>query len=121
ELLWSKRLGSDRGSSPVVYQDHVYVQGDYGARCLSLKDGTEQWRTLELKGEVASPVLADGKFMGNGNGFTVLYRATPGKFEKLGKFVSNALHPTSPAIAAGKLYLRLENGIACFDLTGADN
>ncbi|OAI51004.1 hypothetical protein AYO44_17370 [Planctomycetaceae bacterium SCGC AG-212-F19] len=120
ELLWTKRLGSDRGSSPVIYQDHVYVQGDFGARCLGLKDGAEKWRTLELKGEVSSPALADGKLISNGGGSTVLYRATPEKFEKLGKFISDALHPTSPTIASGKLFLRLENGIACYDLTGVE-
>jgi outer membrane protein assembly factor BamB len=119
-LLWSKRLGSDRGSSPVIYQDHVYVHGDFGARCLSLKEGAEKWRTLELKAEVSSPVLADGKLIGSANGSTVLYRATPEKFEKLGKYISDALHPSSPAIASGKLYLRLANGVACYDLTGVE-
>src|SRR5262249_49847930 len=116
KLLWSKRLGSDRGSSPVIYQDHVYVQGDFGARCLSLKDGAQKWRTLDLKGEVSSAVLADGKLIGRANGSTVLYRATPEKFDKLGKFISDALHPSSPAIASGKLYLRLADSVVCYDL-----
>jgi outer membrane protein assembly factor BamB len=120
ESIWSKRLGPDRGSTPVIYQDHVYVHGDFGARCLSLKDGAEKWRTLELKGEIASPALADGKIIGNGSGATVMYRATPEKFEKLGKFASNIVPAASPTIASGRLYLRLENGIACYDLTGPD-
>lgn len=120
EQIWSKRLGPDRGSSPVIYKDHVYVQGDFGARCLSLLDGSEKWRTLELKGEVASPALADDKIIGNGSGATVLYRATPEKFEKLGKFSSDIVPAASPTIAGGRLYLRLENGIACYDLQGSE-
>lgn len=46
-----------------------------------------------------------------------MYKPTPEKFEELGRFNPVVANCTSPVIANGKLYLRLEDGVACYDLT----
>ena len=47
-----------------------------------------------------------------------MIRATPEKFELLGKVSdSGASDVTSPAIAGGKMYLRMKTCVACYDLT----
>jgi hypothetical protein len=76
--------------------------------------------------ESSSPVLADGKIIAmieetEDRFYVVMYRATPDKFEELGRFNPHAGPGASPAIAGGKLYLRLQDCLACYDLAGNGN
>ena len=87
-------------------------------------DGKIAWNQGKVNGEgITSPVLADGKIYAltdRGNTLLML-RATPAKFDLLGKASVGSLQCASPAIAGGRLYLRLGDGdgIACYDLTAA--
>ena len=79
-----------------------------GGSCLAAKkqrSSRRRWRT------------DDGKLIGNCADGTVMYRATPEKYEELGRFRSNATICTSPAIVGGRMFLRLKDGVACYDLT----
>ena len=71
--------------------------------------------------ESSSPILADGKIFAlpeenEDSLFVLMYRATPEKFEELGRFNPHAGPGASPSIVGGKLYLRLQDSIACYDL-----
>ncbi len=124
EPLWKGETVS-RGGSPVVFRDSIYIsEGCHSAdavRCLDLKTGKLNWNPHKFCAESSSPVLADGKIIAlpeedEGNLFVVMFRATPEKFEELGRFNPHAGPGASPSIAGGKLYLRLQDCIACYDL-----
>jgi outer membrane protein assembly factor BamB len=129
EMLWeqNKNCGA-RGASPVVFQGHIYKAGaSHNGKslfCFDVKTGEINWSQVISSGDASSPVLADGKIFallddGGDNVdhlLMVMYRATPEKYEELGRFHPDAGASASPAIVGGKLYLRLHNCIACYDL-----
>lgn len=120
EEAWSKKDWKDRGASTVIYQDHVYVVGGRIA-CVELAGGAVKWEA-KAGGEICSPVLVDGKIicaLDNGDS-TVFFRATPEKYELLGKSRLKQAICTSPAIVDGKMYLRLDQAVGCFDLRKAE-
>jgi outer membrane protein assembly factor BamB len=120
QKLWHLAVG-DRGASPIIHAGYVYaVAGGVRALCVGLEDGKVAWDQKVGGGEISSPVLADGKLYAlvDGGQNLVMLRAAPAKFELLGKATVGALTCTSPALAAGRLYLRLNNAVACYDLTG---
>jgi RNA polymerase sigma factor (sigma-70 family) len=126
EQIWSdgKALG-DRGASPLVYQEHVYHPPAESGRtlaCLELKTGVRKW-TQQIPGGVCSPVVVDGKIIASVTDSTMMVKATPEKFEELGRIsVPKGMGTfASPAVAGGKLYMRLADGIVCYDLTAAGN
>jgi outer membrane protein assembly factor BamB len=126
EMLWaSKDTGSSRGASPLVFQDHIYKAGacHSGAAlsCLELKTGAIKWNPHTFCAESSSPVLADGKIIAlieenEDSQYVVMYRASPEKFEELGRFNPHAGPGASPSIAGGKMFLRLQDCVACYDL-----
>jgi outer membrane protein assembly factor BamB len=159
ELLWKNQTISDPGSSPVVIDDHLYVQGERRLAAISLSDGTTAWSTeLDMnQPRYTSLVAADGKviyafdrlfaFAASPEEFRLLYN---GRVDRQGrvaeeetfrrsfkvstdgsplerqeevddlwrKEIENAgpIHCTSPALSDGRLYLRLKQGVACYDL-----
>jgi outer membrane protein assembly factor BamB len=120
QKLWSMDL-VDRGASPIIHDGYVYTIANSKAWCIGLEDGKVAWSHEVGYGEISSPVLADGKIYaltGNGKGL-VMFRASPAKFELLGKAQADGLYCTSPALARGRLYVRTSAGVACYDLTGA--
>ena len=130
EKAWESKLTFDeRGGSAVIYQDHVYTvgggYGNSGAHCHDLKTGELKWQQKYEHTEGASPIVADGKvfaFLHERPQKCVMFRATPEKYEELGRIpgapdLFNGL--SSPAVAGGRLYLRLKGAVACYDLMGA--
>jgi outer membrane protein assembly factor BamB len=70
----------------------------------------------------SSPALADGKvFIMDSSGGLYGFKATQDKYEEVGYVQAGAARCSSPAIAGGKLYLRLKDCVACYDLTVAGN
>ena len=121
ELLWSGEM-ADRGSSPILSGGCVYVAGGQRPmlRCLDLATGTVRWEQVFGGGtDYSSPVLADGKLVAVlNNGSTLgLIEATPEKYNELAKAPMKITRFTSPAVCDGKVYVRLVDAVACFDLT----
>jgi outer membrane protein assembly factor BamB len=142
ELLWKMPGGgiADETQSPVVYEDHLYwLRNFYDGpvwHCVDMKTGavkwTEQKPPIPSDCNCSSPVLADGKIilpiglghaaLANGTPYQVeMLKATPEKFLQLGAFEPKVAPMSSPAVAGGRLYLRLVDGVACYDLTAAGN
>ena len=140
ELVWEKKgiFHELYTGSALVYQGHIYASADGSGRCIDLKTGDVNW-TAKLWYCYCTPCLADGKVfgydhaMGDGEDRISMWRPTPEKFELLGQFKpksdqkNNFAHVvglnfvTSPAIANGKLYVRMSDCIHCYDLTAAGN
>jgi outer membrane protein assembly factor BamB len=154
EEIWKYRGCQDKGSSPVVVDGHVFVQGEKRLACVDLESGEEEWMTnLDLgRPQYTSLVAADSKVYYALEGM-LCFAATDKEFKPLiaGKIDVNGLLATeaahrellkldelpqgkaekeyqskvgrhgpvacaSPAIADGRMFLRLKNGIACYDL-----
>jgi outer membrane protein assembly factor BamB len=126
ELLW-KIPGSGHDGNPLIYQDHAYFfQGGGGALCVELKTGIVKWKFFKgghYIGGQSSAVLADGKIFSFPVGFQWykpacigMFKASPETFEELGRFPAWMSECTSPAIAGGRLYVRMTDHVACYDL-----
>ncbi len=123
EKVWSR--GSASGTTAVIFDNHVYACTGKHFTCTRLGgDGKPLWDQVgKLSGgdsvEYGSPILADGKLFTIGeNGLLTMLKATPEKFELLGKVESSgAADSTTPAIVGGMMYLRMKASVACFDLT----
>lgn len=123
EKVWDR--GGMSATTAVIFAGHVYACTGRHFTCTKLEgDGKPLWDKMgTFSGgdyvENGSPVFADGKLFTIGErGLLTMIKASPEKFELLGKVEnSGAAENTTPAIAEGKMYLRMTNCVACFDLT----
>jgi len=125
--LWKTPPGAWRSSSALLDKDCVYDLCCDFLRCLDAKTGEVKWQKKEVNNHYASPILADGMILCPSGGRDYLYmlllKATPEKQDSLGCFGKsqdgrhNVCCCSTPALADGRLYLRLKDGIACYDLT----
>ena len=121
QKLWTQKV-SDRGSSPVVFDGHVYAiaggSAGHGAHlvCVHLDTGKVAWDEVVDFAEVSSPVVADGKVFAVCGTFLLLLQATPEKYSVLSQADYRITLCTSPTIVDGRLYVRQANAVACYDL-----
>lgn len=99
--VWTYQRAADKGSSPVVVGNFVYVQGEKRLACVDIATGDEQWNaTLDLASpQYTSLVAADGKviyafdgllcFAADASEFKPLIDA---KFNKAGLMAVEDLH-----------------------------
>jgi hypothetical protein len=124
-LRWSVN-DSSYVPSPIFHDGHIYVINDNGfALCLNAKTGETVFKERVMEGGnrqgkgkpfYASPVLVDGKLycVSRRNG-TFIMAAKP-KYELLGKNVianDNSQWNGTPAVEAGKMYLRSDKALYC--------
>jgi outer membrane protein assembly factor BamB len=81
---WTSQRMGDKGSSPVVVGDYVYVQGEKKIACVDLKTGEETWNTtLDLASpQYTSLIAADGKVIYAYDG-VLCFAAEPKEFQRL--------------------------------------
>lgn len=157
EEQWVFNGCQDKGSSPVVVGDHVYVQGEKRLACVNLETGDAEWMTtLDLgQPQYTSLVAADSKVyyavegvlcveatpeefrplfnakvddsgllqtedaLRERHGINALAKENQGQAEKLYQSKIGRQGPltcATPAIADGRMYVRLRNALACYDL-----
>jgi hypothetical protein len=106
----------------ILYQDHLYGYSDKGGwTCQNFADGKAVWQDKSLgKGSIA---YADGHFYLRaeaGPGTIVLIDATPDGYKEHGRFDPpdrSKLHSwPHPVIAGGKLYIRDQDVLLCYDV-----
>jgi outer membrane protein assembly factor BamB len=160
EEQWVFNGCQDKGSSPVVVGNYVYVQGEKRLACVNLETGDSEWLTnLDLgQPQYTSLVAADSKvyYVLEGvlcveatpdefrplfnakvdetgllnsedalreiHGVNALAKANQGQAEKLYQSKIGKQGPltcATPAIADGRMYVRLKNALACYDLRAA--
>ncbi len=133
KLLWKKKHGGEAMSSCVVWNDSVFVfTGAW--ECFDLKTGDSKWigkpyPYAECDNVISRPLFADGKIFNtlgrahnDRNDHEDIFKiemlsANLDKYVRLGEFNPRVACMSSPALANGKLYLRLEKCVACYDLT----
>jgi outer membrane protein assembly factor BamB len=126
QQIWYKASDSDAGSQ-LVYEGCVYHTGGHcyspQLRCLDLATGETKWERGGPEVRAPSPVLADGKIFAPLDGAegwsstsVIMVKPLSEKYIELGKFNPKAASCASPAIVGGRLYLRLVNCVACYDI-----
>lgn len=128
EVYASKKMKNHHGGV-VLVNGHVYGYSDeVGWLCLDLQSGEELWSNNEKLGKGAV-TYADGHLycLGESSGDVVLVEASPEGWKESGRFTLNpqSTHRkrqgaiwTHPVISQGRLYLRDQDLIYCFDLAG---
>ena len=110
----------------VLLDDYLYGYSDSGRwTCMDFKTGKVAWNSNKL--DKGSLTYADGHLIcyGEGKGAVVLVEATPTGWKEDGRFslpkeskirVPAGRFWTHPVVANGKLYLRDQDLIFCFDV-----
>jgi outer membrane protein assembly factor BamB len=120
EVYFTKKMKSQHGGM-VLVDGYLYGSDEDVFTCLDFKTGEVKWQDRTPgKGSV---VYADGLLFCRSEGGPVsLVRATPEKFELLGQFEqperSGAASWPHPVVADGRLYLRDQDSLFCYDVRG---
>jgi outer membrane protein assembly factor BamB len=115
-ILWRYDKGTAYVPSPILYGDYLYLMTDAGAlTCLDAKTGkvVYQARLPVAAKFTASPVAFEGKILiisEDGDGFVM--RAGPVPEVLSANSLDEPVY-ASPAISAGKIFLRGENSLYC--------
>jgi outer membrane protein assembly factor BamB len=120
EEIWKHTWRSRRKhSTPIVYEGHVYLTGGDKHLCVELESGEKRWEEMR-KSNISSPILVDGKILtlqNNGSSILML-EASPEAYTELARAKLKALACPTPAVADGRIFLRLSDRLVCFDLRG---
>jgi outer membrane protein assembly factor BamB len=122
-----QRLMDNKHGGVVRVGDYLYGFSDRGDRwvCQEFKTGKQVWTSRAL--ERGSVTAADGMlyYYGERNGTAVLVRASPEKWDEKGRLTIPKQSDrrsrsggvwTHPVVANGKLYLRDQEMIFCYDV-----
>jgi len=107
----------------VLVGDHVYGQSGRGdLTCMELKSGKVVWSDRSVgKGAIT---FADGHLYlrSEGKGEVALVEATPAGYKEKGRFTqperTTRMAWPHPVIAGGRLYLRDQGNLFCYDVKG---
>jgi outer membrane protein assembly factor BamB len=125
ETVYENKVMKNHHGGVILVGDHLYGHGDPTWVCQDFMTGKEVWSSRSLgKGAIA---YADGRFycLGEDTGTVVLIEASPKGWNEHGRFT---LEPqsqirkrsgkiwTHPVISNGRLYLRDQELIYCFDV-----
>jgi outer membrane protein assembly factor BamB len=117
EPLWRVDVNGDRGASPLISKNHVFLAENGRTLCLNLEDGKILWDGKPDAWEYSSVVWADNKLVLVGHDSLSLVDAGTEKFELLAKIKMPVAECATPAFANGRMYLRLHKAVACFDVS----
>jgi len=83
--------------------------------CVNAKNGEKLWQETRFgKGNMT---LADGKaWISNIKGELILAALSPAGYQELGRQTVQEFSRPAPSIAHGRLYLRDDNHVLCFDI-----
>ncbi len=103
-----------------------YIYGGHGHKmglpvCIRLEDGETMWGPRRNQGRSSAAVcLADGHlYFRYQNGLMVLIEATPDEYREKGSFMIPRVRAESwshPVISGGRLYLKEQDRLLCYDI-----
>ena len=106
-------------SNYATWQQPYSLRGGYQIVCRNLKTGEMVWHTPIPDSQYASPILVNGKlFILSDNSKEIeMLDSQDGRL--LGSTAVGAVKWSTPAITHGKMFLRVDHGVACYDLTAS--
>jgi outer membrane protein assembly factor BamB len=123
EQVWANKTMANHHGGVVKLGENVYGYSDgKGWTCQNFKTGTAAWQEKDLgKGSIA---YADGLLIlreeNKGKGSVALIEASPNGYKEKGRFTppdqSGKDNWSHPIIANGKLYLRDQDVLLCYDV-----
>lgn len=124
EEIWRNRFRNKIGDA-VVMGDYAYGFDESMLKCISMEDGSDQWRVRGL-GMGAISASADGRLVVlSSKGELIIAEANPAEFKELSrqKVLSGRGESwTPPLIYDGKIYVRNSLGdLACIDHSGGES
>jgi outer membrane protein assembly factor BamB len=127
EIYFSKMLPTAIGGA-VLVDGHLYGTTGQSTLCVDFKSGEVKWQE---RGVGAGGILyADGRLYihGEQNGEVALVEATPEAYRELGRFTpleqpdrGRAKAWAYPVVANGRLYIRDQNVLWCYDVSDRSN
>lgn len=111
----------------ILHDGHVYAGSGHNKGfpiSLRLSDGQAAWGPIRNEGQGSAAVaFAEGRvYMRYQNGLMVLIEASPAGYREKGSFkIPDVSNPSwsHPVVAGGKLYLREQDNLFCYDLGAA--
>mgnify|MGYP001587364165 FL=1 len=123
--VWKNRVMKNHHGGVILVGDHVYGLDDKaGLKCVELASGKVAWENKSVgKGSIA---YADGHLVlrseRKDKGTVALVEATPAGYKEKGRFdppsPSGQEAWPHPVVFGGKLYLRDQDVLLCFDVKG---
>ena len=116
-IVWRQSTAAPYIPSPIAYGDYIYVVLDQGfIACYEAKTGKEVYGKTRIDTGVqfsASPVVVDGKlYCASEDGDVYVIKAGP-KYELLAKNSLGESIMASPAVSAGKMFVRTIKHLYC--------
>ena len=96
----------------------VKRSGKGRALCIELATGTAVWDETVGPAELSSPLIADGKLIALVGPWVYLIKASPEKYQLLGKanLRDYQCRWMSPVFSDGRLFVRTSKNVVCYDL-----
>ncbi len=116
-VAWSYREGGPYVTSPLALDEYLYVPSDNGSlTCYEARTGKIVYGEQKLGGRntiTASPVAADGKIYVQAEGGECYVVKSGPAFEILAVNKLDEIFCASPAVSAGRIYLRGRKHLYC--------
>jgi len=112
----------------ILHDGHVYTGTGHNKGfplCVKMSDGKVVWGKIRNEGQGSAAVsYADGRlYFRYQDGLMVLVEATPDGYREHGSFMIPDVDSPSwahPVIVGGRLYLREQDNLFCYDISGAE-
>jgi outer membrane protein assembly factor BamB len=121
-LVYKNRNMKTHFSSCVRHQDHVFGFDDSNLTCMNIRTGKVAWK--ERGFDKGSVLLADDRLIIYGeSGVLALAEANPAEYREISRFQFSDEKRSCwsvPVVAEGRLYVRDQQKLACFDVKKAD-
>ncbi len=117
DTVWHNKEMRNHFNSSVYYKDHIYGFSSSTLKCLEAVTAQRKWSTRGFgKGSL---IIADEKLIVlSDRGKLAMIEATPKGYNELARAqVIEGKSWTSPTFDNGKIYLRNQKEMACYDLT----
>jgi outer membrane protein assembly factor BamB len=114
-IAWKHEQGTPDSCCPVVWRDLLFTVTDDGiVRCFDAFSGKLNWKDRVPGDYKASPLAAEGRiYLLNTSGLCTVISANRRKFEKLAENQIDDETLASPAVSAGRIYLRGRKALYC--------
>lgn len=119
ETVWTTKEMVTHHGGYVIVDGHIYGNHERGVACLDLKSGQRKW--FDKGVGKCSLTYADGMLylFGENDGAVGLAAVSPAGLQLTGRFSVAGEGPSwaHPVVTGGRLYLRYDSNLYCFDVT----